>query len=1614
MNNYKTSILSLYELKSTLILLKDEYANLQEELANGSAGDLRRQLQIIEKRITQTNQKINDSIQQLYTDPLTDPLLQIEEQNPILLLPLRLETRFEYSAAELWIRVFPDDISIHTHESALTASETKAGSYYWKELWTVKKSLPSDFDTQRKKAWSQVANRFGMNRATWILLQTRPLKLKPNEDFSNILVEADLDPGPVETKYQAWSEAAKSYVMPDLLKLRLFIKDKLVFETQGKPIVQPLTVSPDPKSTTSTANLDWKGAEFAWLEDFVKAVEVGMAFRIKLSGIPNYNPADGFSRITVMGIRTLFDKSPLADPPPMAGTKALSRLFENHQYTSHGLALVSQGTPTNNTEEKKSGYSVQPAFSEKRYQQEQDLQQALQTNSPDEMEDGKILAFALGLDPALFEKVENSQNTDHRDAVLMNKALYPATLGFFLRHLLHPLFTTDELDTIRSFFCSYVTGRGPLPALRIGPQPYGVLPTSNFKAFQWNAQDKNSKLYQQLTALLTELDSVFEASIPNIPQLGQKKDPHQLLDEILGLYPNSETFYQRVGYSESFLRNFLGQTITQPSNPLLDQLIARFSTYGGFAQEGILQLKRIVYERTTLRLNQVRLVDVVLTSETKKISVPDAIGRGENYIQWLADKYIRDFQTPSAGIDKSYYPVDSRIDPPILYQLLKHSLLTQLYKCIFHWLRVEGFLASDLSIFHNGTTHSKFIGAKEYFNFIPNQDDMTPMELMSIQDSNLLPFLSLGNDETTAAYFLQNTDAILNGIRKIFRRRMQPEILNDFRILNEFFSSLKNLADLSTGRLERAMIEHIDCLTYRLDSWQTALFYKKLESNRNTGLATGTVLGAYGWLENLKPAENINYIKETDLPLELQPHKGLPILVAEDHGGYIHAPSLTQAKTAALLRNAYLHYHDPADPGMMAVNLSSSRVRKALDIFEGIQKGHSVGELLGYRLERHLHDQAKPLDKYISEFRKAFPLGGKMISNPASTDQSSANQGNKPASWVARLDGLALINEIKDKKDYPSWLTQLLGPAVLQADAVAIKEGTDDLLDCIDAMKDLIVMESIYQMVQGNTDRAGALLKSIHELKPPSKFESIRTPRTPAEILTHRACVLFNSVDFSNPPNPWPTVLMSQKAVTEPMLNAWLGEIIGDPYSYQCRVSDAQSQFPTIITIEDLKLQPIDLVYLVPMQFGKEESEFSRRIVYYYRVTNNVPEEIDVKIEFDQAEKYSSMVELLPLLKLLKEVITNSKALDAADFDLQHYQGKANFRNLSVKKSANVIDLGALQERKSNLTQALKLLYQKLRSKTSRATKCADIRQCLIECCEFDIHDAFPKSTVGEGAELKETLLIQTEDILHQIRIMINTVENITPNVDGLVQSFAIIFGPAFKVLPIFHFAMQEDDEIERVAVVQKAYDAENAILSFITNKTKMSTNKNIQNWLNEILYIRPKLASFELVRLLYNSFQEKQLAMHIMQLPYEENDSWLGLEFPAEMQVGKGKLSVLIHHFPQSAPDWGKSNFSGLLIDEWVEEIPGKEELTGISFQYNQPDSQPPQAMLLAISPTEGKNWNWDTISDIIEDTLRRAKQRAVGTDDLANTDWIGVLPGVLAEFSETKANVSLFFGNR
>ena len=109
-------------------------------------------------------------------------------------------------------------------------------------------------------------------------------------------------------------------------------------------------------------------------------------------------------------------------------------------------------------------------------------------------------------------------------------------------------------------------------------------------------------------------------------------------------------------------------------------------------------------------------------------------------------------------------------------------------------------------------------------------------------------------------------------------------------------------------------------------------------------------MGAYAWLEDLRPAAGA--LKAVQLaPDLLKAFPGnAPLMQDSENGGHVHAPSLPQARTAAVLRSGYLANASALNPKTMSVNLSSDRVRLALSILEGIRNGQSLGALLGYQL----------------------------------------------------------------------------------------------------------------------------------------------------------------------------------------------------------------------------------------------------------------------------------------------------------------------------------------------------------------------------------------------------------------------------------------------------------------------------------------------------------------------------------------------------------------------------------------------------------------------------------------------------------------------------------------
>ena len=194
--------------------------------------------------------------------------------------------------------------------------------------------------------------------------------------------------------------------------------------------------------------------------------------------------------------------------------------------------------------------------------------------------------------------------------------------------------------------------------------------------------------------------------------------------------------------------------------------------------------------------------------------------------------------------------------------------------------------------------------------------------------------------------------------------------------LDELRAALDHLATLPPARLAALLTGTLDLFAYRLDAWVTSLATRRLAELRATK-RRGAVVGGYGWLEDVRP-------RPAATAAPVTPDEPAPLAVDPTSAGFVHAPSLNQAATAALLRSGYVGATPttgaPAT-NAFAVDLSSRRVRLASWILDGVRAGQELAALLGQRFERGLHDRG--LDVHLPAFRRVAPFGDVAVAQAA-------------------------------------------------------------------------------------------------------------------------------------------------------------------------------------------------------------------------------------------------------------------------------------------------------------------------------------------------------------------------------------------------------------------------------------------------------------------------------------------------------------------------------------------------------------------------------------------------------------------------------------------------------
>lgn len=940
--------------------------------------------------------------------PLGTVLAGVDPALPLVLLPVRVETRFDGPAASpvLKVRIYPDDLHVDDHEPSLTAREIELGQAYW----TSVRSGGSEPD-----AWTALTTTTGPYRALWVRDQLAPTGGPDNAPtFPDVPVRA---PGT--------SRPAMARALPDVFVVRVRAGGATLTATTT-PVADALQVGIDLSAETASVSDDGQvlalADELRWMSDYDAALTAGMAVTVALP--PQTTLVDD---VTVTGVCVSLGADDSA--------ATLADLVGHHHVT-HGAGFVAPGTPTNNLADTSSGWSSRPDPAR--------LDPSARPQ-PGATSNAAVLASATGIPVDALSALPGAADRDGAEAELMGSALFEATWGPYLRTKAQPGFPLRLLPAFRAHVVGYVRGGGPLPSVRLGRQPYGVLPV---QPAGWQRAGEDD-FVAWLAGYLPRIRTLWLAGAASAPSG-------------LAMYTH-EAVSTRVR---------VRTTNASSAQPWFDLYVP-----GDDNEKGV-QERRLLAE---LGLGNV---------------LPQVLSQ-------LFTKGAADLWLPmSTDNDLSFLvkaPEPKQADS-ILGLLLRNAAL-QVTTGLTDELTQRATSMTvdpDLLGYAAEPTPMASVPAAAGVGVSANID-------VSVTAPIALPQKLLGVGVTETGQQVQISDHL--DVLSSGNIAVQADLGRYWHgdAFVSFAGTHQALAAVPSERRGRLAGEVLDCASHRYDAWVTSLATRRLTAMR-ADRPTGTQLGAWGVVQSVRRRDTAAVTDRADLPSDTVRDPA--------NRGFVVAPSLRHANVAGVLRAAWIAHGGPGGDAEspFAVGLQSSRVRAALDLAEGMRLGQPLGALLGYRLERHLHDASGSngveVDWAVFTLRRLYPLRTTTGDNAGLAAERLVSDG-----WLVAQAALASRDAVVAAvlADAPD-----ATPAALASDRTALSAALDDLVDALDALTDLGLAEAVHQLSGANYDRAAAATDMIGRAGvPPGAFDVAGTPRGGRGV-EQRLVVAFSD-DLSRP-----------------------------------------------------------------------------------------------------------------------------------------------------------------------------------------------------------------------------------------------------------------------------------------------------------------------------------------------------------------------------------------------------------------------------------------------------------------------------------------------------------------
>ena len=421
-----------------------------------------------------------------------------------------------------------------------------------------------------------------------------------------------------------------------------------------------------------------------------------------------------------------------------------------------------------------------------------------------------------------------------------------------------------DIAWTRQHFVDHVRASGPLPALRVGRQPYGILPATSLRLWQSAlAPGEERTREERLTHFLLQLWDLWFQHVPEVPRVGRSAEPDRDFADVFASDGLSSSYAIRHLMGDQYLRQLWLYFVAGD----LDNLDRWWAEQAKLARPGLARFG-IGWDA---RLTNATYSGMHRVLRGTARAAGDPLRRCCRSTRTTSSCSSRatDLEQLRTG---DFGDVEPR---GLLYALLRHALLL-------------GYWAAAASLRVRGVDSTT--------------GPITPIEVEIVEAEALTAWRLLAEPVTAVS-----NEPVWTFLRGLDAPPADTDVAALVAPLLELRDSLQHLSGRQRGaaraprrRNARSVLAPARRLGHVV---RDARRLSELRAERPTGL----VVGGYGWVVNLKPAP-----APTPVTASVPGETGV-VYSAAGNPGYTHTPSLAQAATAAVLRSGHLTHATSPD-----------------------------------------------------------------------------------------------------------------------------------------------------------------------------------------------------------------------------------------------------------------------------------------------------------------------------------------------------------------------------------------------------------------------------------------------------------------------------------------------------------------------------------------------------------------------------------------------------------------------------------------------------------------------------------------------------------------------------